>query len=122
MDTAPVRHNDALIAPFSPQNFIEQNIMMAAVCSAQLIVGTHDSFCLAPFYRCLKARQINLPERPLADLHVYVQTPCLLIVHRKVLHARRHVILLNSLYQRNNKLRDKIGVLAHVLKTPPAQR
>ena len=104
MDSAPVGYADTLEVPLFPQDIIEQISMMAAMRSPETVISSHNAQRSGLGYRRLKCREIQLSERSLTDLCIHAHSLILLIVQGVMLHAGRHVILLDPLDQRYDHL------------------
>ena len=74
-------------APLPAENVLQQVMVMAAVFSAEPVVGSHQRLRLSLFHRGLEAGEIELSERPLVHGSLHIEPACLLIVSGKMLHT-----------------------------------
>ena len=72
---APVRHDQAVVAPLFPENLEHELRIFIRLEPVHLVVTRHQRAGLSLFDRNLKAGQVNLPERSLVDLGVQCHAP-----------------------------------------------
>ena len=118
---APVADHVSLKAPFLPQHVRQQPFVDVGVHAVDPVIAAHDGPGLGLFHRGLEARQVDFPQRPLVDLAAGGHPPVLLVVGGEMLQAGAHVPALDALDDAGGHLPRQIGILAHVLKVPPAQ-
>ena len=80
VDASPVGYDHAVKAPFPAENVLQQVMVMAAVFSAEPVVGAHQRLRLSLFHRGLEAGEIELSERPLVHGSVHIEPAGLLII------------------------------------------
>ena len=117
----PVRHHQARIAPFLPQNAGNQFPVFRGVGAVQQIVGGHNAPNAAFFHDDLKGFQVNFPQRPLRNPGIASEAVGLLVVAAEVLDAGRNILGLNALHHCRRQLPGHQRVFRIILKVPAAQ-
>ncbi len=118
----PVCDNHAVEIPFPAQYILKQTLVVAAMLTPNLIVGTHYRPCTAILNCLLERRKIDLIQGTVTKVHIDCAAPLLLIVERKVFHACSHAILLKLLNVRHNHLPCQIRILTHILEVTSVER
>ena len=122
VDAAPVRDHNPVEPPFPFQDVVQQVLVVAAMLSLILVIGPHHGPRAALLHGGLECRKVDLVQSPVVDLHVDRQTTRLLIVQRKVFHARRDAVLLHLLHVGHDHARSKVRVFAHVFEVAAVER
>ena len=116
---APVRHEDPLEGPVALQHPVVEPVVRAAVGPVQAVVRAHDRPGVALLHGRAERRQVDLPERPLADPGVDRAALGLLVVGRKMLHRRHDALALDAGHDLRGDRARQVGVLREVLEVAP---
>jgi hypothetical protein len=118
----PVGHDQALKAPLALEHLVEQIVVVAAVLSAELVVGAHHRQHARLLYGRLEGGQVDLAQRALVHLDVDRAALDLLVVRGEVLDARGDLLRLHAADVAHGEPGRQVGVLAQVLESAAAQR
>ena len=119
---APVRHDEAVKAPFVHQNFPEQMPVFVGIYAVDPVVGRHDAVGLSLLHGDLKAGEVDFLQRPFVKHTVGVHPQRLLTVHGKVLRTRRNALGLNAADAGGGHFPGKVGIFREVFKVPSTKR
>ena len=120
--STPVTDHHAVEAPLALEDIIQQILVMAVPLALVKVIGAHDRPGAALLHGRPEGGQIDFVEGTVVDSHVVEEARCLLVVQRVVLHARRHIVRLDTLDIRNHHRRRQIRILAHIFEVAAAQR
>ena len=118
---APVGHDGALKAPFTPGYVGHQPFVVRGVDAVDHIVRAHQRPGLGLLHRRFIAGQIDLPQGALVHNRAGADTGPLLVVGKIMLHAGTHVPALDPLDQPCGNLAGEQGILRKVFKISSAQ-
>ena len=94
MDSPPVGHHPAPVAPVLLQNPVEQEVRAAGRLTVHIVIAAHDRARLAALDGDLEGQQVRFPQARLVDDRVDRVALGLLIIEGKVLHGGDHVLAL----------------------------
>ena len=96
--------------------------VFAGIGAVHLVIACHHGGWLCALHHQLKGAQVNFAQRALVHLGGNAHALFLLVVHRKMLHARAHARRLDALHHGLPQRRRQGGVFGKVFKIAPAQR
>ena len=111
----PVRHHDAVEAPFIAQDAGQQVIALLGILPVDLVVRRHDRPRLRFFDRNLEILEIEFPQGALADQGVIFITVGLLVVQGEMLDGSSDAIGLDAPYIGCAHLARKQRILGEIL-------
>ena len=118
---APVRHHDALEAPFVTENRGEEAFALLGVLSVELVVGAHHRPGIGFLHGNLKVLEINLAEGTLGDDSVVLVAVGFLVVGSIVLDGSTHAIALDTLHISGGHLAGQERVFGEILEVTAVQ-
>ena len=120
--SAPIRHDEAGIAPIALEHGVEQPAILASVDPVDLIVGAHHRAGTAAFDRDFKRQQIGFARRPRIDTHVERAAIRLLIVESEMLDGREDMPALGAGDRRARHHAREQWVFREILEIAAAAR
>jgi len=121
VDRAPVGDDQAVEAPFVPENGGEQPGVLGGVHAVDLVVGAHHRPWPRLGDRALEAGEVDLAKGPLVDLGADPQPVGLLVVDGVVLEGGTHALALDAVDHCRPQDAGEHRILGEVLEVAPAQ-
>ena len=118
----PVRHDNAVIAPFLPQDSGQQVIVAARPQAVDRAVCRHDAECTRFPQGNRKAFEIQFPQRTLGHNGFRVISAIFLIVARKMLDSAANTAALQALDDRRRHFTRQQRIFRKILEVAPVQR
>ncbi len=119
---APVRNDNALVAPFVAEDACQELVILLGVQAVKLVVGAHDRPGTAFLHGNLEVLEVNFPEGAAAHQGVVLCPVGLLVVGRKVFGRCAHAVTLDAPDIGGGHLPAQQRVFREVLEVAAAQR
>ena len=118
---APVGHDQALPAPFTAKNVLQQMLILVGIGAVQPVVGGHDRAGLSFLDGDLEIGQVHLPQGAFVHHGVGGHAQHLLAVGSEMLGTGRNALLLHAPDETGSHLACEVGILRVVLEGSSAQ-
>ena len=119
-NSPPVRHNQAVKAPFVTQNVGDEPFVLRGPCAVDLVIRSHYRFGVCFLNGSLKRREINFTQGAFIHNAVAVAPVVIGVVGGEVFDRCDYAIVLNPLDIFDHGSRGQVGIFAGILKISPA--